>query len=828
MENIAKKCDFSLENNKFESNYARVQGGAIYFNKNLPQNIDKNEFSNDNYAQYGSNIASFPFGINLIQQDQFLLASGIVQLEEIDRNLKIVGLKQVRAENGITEFKKLIVYGPPSHINAQFRIYSSTINTEYLKSNFQLVPSEKINNLVLSFSFRQCLEGEIQNQDSSACIGGLIPLKTDDIQPIFKRDSDILCAPGYQGNLCDACGSQNGVQLQRTSKHNCAMGILIFFNIKKTHESEVNVVLRIATNYLQIMTTTGAYNLEWPYYLSELFGVYNSLGDAIDSLISIECFFNGSKSFQGEESVYYLKALIVSLFPIFIIFFLSTVLVLYSKYKNIDQAIIREQLFITAVVIIYTLHPTINKFILALFNCIELEKGEYWLEQDLQVRCWTQNHFLWALSIGIPALLIWVIVLPIFLLHYIHSKRKELKAPLYSYKFKMIKQGLRNRYYYWEFVNILRKTILVVANVFMQSYRNIFKSLFNILILSFFLQLHLRLKPYKNPLINALEYREYLCSLVIFFGSLFFVNQEISSETQLLVFIIIVAYNLNFIILWIYTLMEISQIKKLRFVKIHLKKILLIPQSVSETKISLKPQEFINKVDRINKSSNTSILELQKVFNLGSIKGKNNIKNIEKGHSKNSKQSKQNTRLYKQRSKKPYEKNQFEKNDNPLNSNQTQRIINSQKYSDKRQYQSNRNINSPDILTLRKYYNEDTMDVKQDSVNTMIPRLQRKTTKSPQTIKNKQILDHSPINKFEFQIKIANDKNINKRLVIEQNRKTLEQELNQVSNITEDQKIQALSLNQSTKEVKIRNNDSQQNDKYGDFYLKILQVKFKD
>lgn len=51
----------------------------------------------------------------------------------------------------------------------------------------------------------------------------------------------------------------------------------------------------------------------------------------------------------------------------------------------------------------------------------------------------------------------------------------------------MIYTGLKTDYYYWEFINILRKTLLVAINVFLMMYPNIFKALLCLLILSFLL-----------------------------------------------------------------------------------------------------------------------------------------------------------------------------------------------------------------------------------------------------------------------------------------------------------------------------------------------------
>ena len=53
----------------------------------------------------------------------------------------------------------------------------------------------------------------------------------------------------------------------------------------------------------------------------------------------------------------------------------------------------------------------------------------------------------------------------------------------------MIYQGLREDRYYWEFVNILRKTVLVGINVFLSMYNNIFKALVSLIFMTCFLQL---------------------------------------------------------------------------------------------------------------------------------------------------------------------------------------------------------------------------------------------------------------------------------------------------------------------------------------------------
>ena len=117
----------------------------------------------------------------------------------------------------------------------------------------------------------------------------------------------------------------------------------------------------------------------------------------------------------------------------------------------------------------------------------------------------------------------------------------------------MIYQGLKPECFYWEFVNIIRKVFLVSINVFLNLYPSIFKALVSLLVLVLLMRMQARINPYKNPVINELEARENLTTVITFFGALFFVT-ETSDVIQLIVFIIILIANIWFFGLWLYCL----------------------------------------------------------------------------------------------------------------------------------------------------------------------------------------------------------------------------------------------------------------------------------
>ena len=120
-------------------------------------------------------------------------------------------------------------------------------------------------------------------------------------------------------------------------------------------------------------------------------------------------------------------------------------------------------------------YPSLITVAFDLFNCYEIEAGEQWLLHDLQLRCWEKDHLLWASLIGVPSIILWVIGIPFVG----HSALRRNKETLYEEatlaKYKQLYQGLKPKTYFWEFVTLIRKLLLVSINVFISSQHTHFK-----------------------------------------------------------------------------------------------------------------------------------------------------------------------------------------------------------------------------------------------------------------------------------------------------------------------------------------------------------------
>ncbi|CDW83870.1 UNKNOWN [Stylonychia lemnae] len=423
----------------------------------------------------------------------------------------------------------------------------------------------------------------------NACVGGVLNDTTVNEYP--------LCSYGYGGNLCEKCLLIDGIQFTRLNKYECgkcpdkrnnilyisgiflalifALGILLWINLRKQTESETSIVLRIILNYVQILTSAAAFNLDWPYYLQVFFGAYQSVGEVAETFISFDCFLEDTGFTQTGASTYYFKTLMIILLPLIMCFIFIVIFVVRNLFKKNPAVIMQRQIIVASIVVLYSLHPTISRMSSSLFFCMELDQNEYWLQSDLQIRCWSSDHIKWSLGIGLSSLLIWTLGIPLAGYIYLTKNKKNLGDKKFFGKFRMMYQGLKPDCYYWEFANILRKTFLVLVNVFLNLYPNIFKALISLIVLAAYLSLQEKLNPYKNPVFNNLERRELITSLITFFGALFFVSSEISDLIQLVVFIVIVLANFWFILLAVYCLLSTIKYPITRKLSIAMGKIIL-------------------------------------------------------------------------------------------------------------------------------------------------------------------------------------------------------------------------------------------------------------
>jgi hypothetical protein len=66
------------------------------------------------------------------------------------------------------------------------------------------------------------------------------------------------------------------------------MMILVFINVRKTKENEISVLIRILTNYMQLMATILSFSPELPSLLNIALFPLEKIGGASDNFIAVD------------------------------------------------------------------------------------------------------------------------------------------------------------------------------------------------------------------------------------------------------------------------------------------------------------------------------------------------------------------------------------------------------------------------------------------------------------------------------------------------------------------------------------------------------------
>ena len=143
---------------------------------------------------------------------------------------------------------------------------------------------------------------------------------------------------------------------------------LIIINLRKTVESQSTTLMRILTNYLQVVSTVLAFDANYPDIVNDLFTPANIIGSSSESFVSLDCFIqdNRMNAFAPNETIF--KITLISFLPIALILIYAVVwicmyFILKKYFKDFKRNII-----VSVVVILYLLHPSLTRSSLSIFQ----------------------------------------------------------------------------------------------------------------------------------------------------------------------------------------------------------------------------------------------------------------------------------------------------------------------------------------------------------------------------------------------------------------------------------------------------------------------------
>ena len=118
-------------------------------------------------------------------------------------------------------------------------------------------------------------------------------------------------------------------------------------------------------------------------------------------------------------------------------------------------------------------------------------------------------------------------------------------------------QGLKQDRFYWEFVNTLRKVLLLMS----LSLSLTLKMLAAISILIVSARIQIKLKPYRQHQNNEVELLAIIAGIITMLCGFMFSQDETVGFINIIFFIIIIVINIKFLLEWIYLMIESNRHK---------------------------------------------------------------------------------------------------------------------------------------------------------------------------------------------------------------------------------------------------------------------------
>ena len=331
--------------------------------------------------------------------------------------------------------------------------------------------------------------------------------------------------------------------------------LLIIINIRKSKESELSTLMRILTNYLQLLSTSLSFDVQYPRSLTDMFVPVNRVGSSSDTFLSFDCFVTDFEITGPFPSNTFFKLFLMALLPIILFVIISMIWVVVKLIRKQWIPDLKRNIAISFISIIFLLHPTLTENSLSIFQCVEIDDGENKVRIYTEMDCFNSEHISWCFILGFPILVIWVIFTPIFALVMLAVNIKKGDGNKIKQYMLILYQGLKIDRYYWEFVNTLRKVLILMSFSLLITFNPAYRIMVSVIILLITFRVQVGLSPYKKSEYNDVEILAILAgTMTLLSGVVFSTDEDQNTVLNVLILIAVIIFNITYICRWAYLL----------------------------------------------------------------------------------------------------------------------------------------------------------------------------------------------------------------------------------------------------------------------------------
>jgi hypothetical protein len=387
-----------------------------------------------------------------------------------------------------------------------------------------------------------------------------------------------VCQPAYQGPLCGACAPGHGhvlpltctkcmrsrVQLALYAVVACVTVFFIAVTMHFTYKDNVeggtglrpSDFIKVLVQHLQYLVIIGSVAVPWPKLIQGLFRASAVVfGVAAGQALSSDCWlaYYASRKHSRVPRAIQLQ-LVQFLAPVLVLLALFVLQLLWwgvrrclaaatvgSTSKSCVQLqavakppLLRECLRVmplAALMVVYYAYPTLLRASLSFFACLHIDSPNLgtgvavlahvygYSVLDIQQECFTGWHKRWTLGLGLPAVLVTCVIVPVGLLWLLKSRAK-LDEQAFREHFGFLYRNYAPDRTWWEACWAVQTVLLSLIAAF--HFR--LEAYYSVLLLSSIFALSAALqgifKPYMVHKLHSAHYASTACLFVTCLGAL--------------------------------------------------------------------------------------------------------------------------------------------------------------------------------------------------------------------------------------------------------------------------------------------------------------------
>ena len=409
----------------------------------------------------------------------------------------------------------------------------------------------------------------------------------------------VLCAEcednyGYlDGHYCANCANQNyyfqvfGNILLRIIfsiyliKVSVNMSLSIMTKNPDKNQIILSNLLKIFMNHMQILGFIFSLPISFPKELFVGLTYFLSISPNVSEAFSIDCIL---KSMGIDISLQYFKLIIAGIYPFFLVFIFFIFVKIMNKIKLLlnpsnkfpkrisittpkileHHKLLNKDLFFTVLNLVSLIcYSDIAKMTMAMFGCVTIVEGNLQkklLYADFRIKCDSSYHNLWIQQTGSPIMIFFLFFYPSYIVIKMFIKFINNKPePSYSFRFSYFYYAYKKKFFFWDFVILIRKLALIFINSFFFSRITDDVDLYPILLVILVFSISFGLQAYCKPfsqnnfsMINGIEEYSLLVTFYTMVIALIYMITMDLDKSVVLGFLFLAFFmNVSFFVVWI-------------------------------------------------------------------------------------------------------------------------------------------------------------------------------------------------------------------------------------------------------------------------------------